>query len=554
MQTPTAGEGKRPRQFSHAIDWPAFVAEIDPLSDRDPSGCLARLAGLQARIAHEAPTEARLALGYFGAWAHLMLMHDADAVAGMQAVRLQAAAAGRADWASRALTGLGVAYASFGDFQRAVAAYEEALADRRAAEDMPAVARILVNLALTLDELSGMQERAERLLDEARALALAHGDAERAALALVNLASRLLARARGEPKADLVQPLVRRAFEAAVAAATEGDACGYWGVSFCARLEAARSATWLGMAGEAQRWLDAAAVLHTQEGNPFFDIDQLQARAELSLLLSQPEAALEALHKAHALASSHERRSEALHVLEVMARAHEALGQWREALACERQRLKDTLALRDHQAERRASVLQVEMDLQRERHAAELARVRAALLQAENQRLQTQAQQDGLTGVANRHAFDPALAAFVAAERPVSTPGALVLLDLDHFKRINDQHSHLVGDEVLRHVGQLLRDSLRGQDLAARWGGEEFVLLLDRVDSAQALEVCERLRLRLAAHDWAAVSPGLQVTASIGVAMAQPGEDGTALAARADAALYSAKQQGRNQTRLADAA
>jgi diguanylate cyclase (GGDEF)-like protein len=128
-----------------------------------------------------------------------------------------------------------------------------------------------------------------------------------------------------------------------------------------------------------------------------------------------------------------------------------------------------------------------------------------------------------------------------------------VLADIDHFKRINDRYSHLVGDEVLRRVGALMREVVRDGDVAARYGGEEFALLLDRVDGRQAVEVCERLRTSIAAQPWGEIVGGLAVTISLGVAMRQAGDSGEALLGRADGCLYAAKAAGRDRV-VAEAA
>ncbi len=136
-----------------------------------------------------------------------------------------------------------------------------------------------------------------------------------------------------------------------------------------------------------------------------------------------------------------------------------------------------------------------------------------------------QAHMDALTGLPNRRGLDAALAHRIGEER---AQFACVLADIDHFKRINDRYSHLVGDEVLRRVGALMREVVRDGDVAARYGGEEFALLLDRVDGRQAVEVCERLRTRIATQPWEQIVGGLAVTISLGVAMRQAGDSGEA--------------------------
>jgi diguanylate cyclase (GGDEF)-like protein len=172
-------------------------------------------------------------------------------------------------------------------------------------------------------------------------------------------------------------------------------------------------------------------------------------------------------------------------------------------------------------------------------------------LRAEADRARAEARQDPLTGLPNRRGLEDRVAALTAEAARTDTPLSLGLLDLDHFKRINDGHSHLTGDEVLRICARLLRAACRDGDVVARMGGEEFALLLPEADLATAVAVCERVRRRVAVHGWHRLADGLAVTASVGVA--QVGPDGPAAAfARADANLYAAKAGGRDRV-VADA-
>jgi diguanylate cyclase (GGDEF)-like protein len=122
-----------------------------------------------------------------------------------------------------------------------------------------------------------------------------------------------------------------------------------------------------------------------------------------------------------------------------------------------------------------------------------------------------------------------------------------VLADVDHFKAINDGHSHQTGDEVLRRIGALLRDAVREGDIAARYGGEEFLLLLNEVNADQVTEICERLRMLIATAPWPQDRGVLKVTVSMGGALRRPGESASSLLARADDGLYAAKASGRNR-------
>ena len=160
---------------------------------------------------------------------------------------------------------------------------------------------------------------------------------------------------------------------------------------------------------------------------------------------------------------------------------------------------------------------------------------------------------DPLTGRANRRSFDFELGA-VAARASRSSPAHLVMVDIDHFKRVNDAHGHEIGDELLRIVGEVLLANVRRDGLVARVGGDEFGLLLPgaslRYSAGIAMRLCERLAARplvLRGHPEVIE----RVTLSIGVAGCRAGESGARWCARADAALYEAKRRGRNRISVA---
>ena len=165
-------------------------------------------------------------------------------------------------------------------------------------------------------------------------------------------------------------------------------------------------------------------------------------------------------------------------------------------------------------------------------------------LELREQQIRVLSLTDALTGVGNRRRLDEALVSEAARASRYDQPLALLILDIDHFKRVNDTWGHDTGDRVLKETGTMLLASLRESDIATRMGGEEFVVLLPATGVNQALASAERLREALGAHDFNLPS---RVTASFGVACLEPGESGPALLARADGALYTAKQQGRNR-------
>ncbi|WP_238984335.1 sensor domain-containing protein [Billgrantia kenyensis] len=160
--------------------------------------------------------------------------------------------------------------------------------------------------------------------------------------------------------------------------------------------------------------------------------------------------------------------------------------------------------------------------------------------------LAEEATRDHLTGAANRRAFDRALVTAVRAAREQGAEIALLLFDIDHFKSVNDHHGHEVGDRILLALTELVQKRLRKNDLLARWGGEEFTLLLLDTPLKGAWQLAERLR-----HDIEhARLPGPRVTVSIGLTGYRSGDSARDLIQRADAALYRAKRSGRNRVEV----
>lgn len=159
--------------------------------------------------------------------------------------------------------------------------------------------------------------------------------------------------------------------------------------------------------------------------------------------------------------------------------------------------------------------------------------------------LEMQGNTDGLTGIGNRRAFDRSLRELWRRHAADQAPLALLMADLDHFKRINDEFGHPAGDAVLVQTARLLRESVRHSDVVARFGGEEFAMLLPGADLQAAMQVAEKVRRAFQEASW----PHRGVTASIGVAASAPlaEDDPATLLARADRALYDAKQAGRNR-------
>jgi diguanylate cyclase len=182
------------------------------------------------------------------------------------------------------------------------------------------------------------------------------------------------------------------------------------------------------------------------------------------------------------------------------------------------------------------------------------ARCRMEEQAEELDRTRLEAHTDALSGVANRKAFDDKLTILLGYHRRDGMSFALVLADLDRFKWINDTFGHQAGDRVISQLGRLLMQAVREGDFVARFGGDEFAILLPQCDAESALRVADRIRSGTArANFGVASSEHTAITVSVGVALVQHGDTAEALFRRADEALYASKNGGRNQVRCYEA-
>ncbi|MFK7603014.1 diguanylate cyclase [Deinococcus sp. SM5_A1] len=327
-----------------------------------------------------------------------------------------------------------------------------------------------------------------------------------------------------------------------------------------------------GKLDEARHLFERGATIYQKIGDDYGQVTVLLHLGELLGTTGQMDDAVSALIRARSLAEAGQIRNELCKIDLALSRLYRDSGRPHEALAHLEQHLQLNSELFNAASDQRLQSLRVQFELEqaeRERQAAQrqnaelmelnarleatncdltAAQTRTAELMA---RLEQHANEDALTGLPNRRAFDAALAR-VSPSQQIS----VVLCDIDHFKIVNDRFSHLVGDEVLRHVAALLRGQLHRGDLLARYGGEEFVLLLARASEAATLELCEDLRRATENHDWSAVRPGLSLTISLGAAVAQLNPATLAVQdvmQTADDALYAAKNAGRNRVEVRQA-
>ncbi len=299
----------------------------------------------------------------------------------------------------------------------------------------------------------------------------------------------------------------------------------------------------LGQADGARRHLNEAQAVTVRHG---FEAQLPRigcSLGELALLEGRPEQAWQDLSALLGQPGLDQRPATRL-------RLHHAL--WRTARALQRpadalQHLEAYLHL---ERQRAVTQLRAQSQLFVTRVEAEHARLQARQQAARADALEIDLRRDALTRLSNRHELDRRWPELLQHAQVGGMPLAVAMLDVDRFKPINDRLGHGLGDRVLVALAQLMRQATRAADLVARVGGEEFLLLLPDTPPERAFEVCERLRQRVEAHDWAAMAPGvvppLAVTVSIGLASTPP-FDARRVTQRADEALYVAKAEGRNR-------
>jgi diguanylate cyclase len=438
-------------------------------------------------------------------------------------------------------------------------AFERAL---RHANDACAIAHDIGDrrqLALSLTALGACFERmgdpwqAERLMDEALGFAREVGDPFALLVALNNLCAVCIGAfyvLRGGDEPGEAVAALRRAL---VHAREAHSLLHHFGDPFFAVFvegNLGEVLLHLGNTEEARRLLDGALQRGLERG---YEAQVWRIRCSIcELLLAQGQAreahaALTALRTDMAGADP---RATLIRVQHALYRASRDLGLVAEALAHleEHDKLEHRRSTNQLKAQSQLFVTRVEAEhvrrqAERAHHEAQLQRSRAAGFEAD-------AQRDQLTGLGNRRHLDQRLPAILEATQENGQPLVLALVDLDHFKQINDRFGHAVGDKVLIQLAQQLRENTRSSDVLARIGGEEFLIVFAAMPVSQAMEVCERLRARVAAHDWGAVAPGLAVTLSVGLAHAPPYRLDP-LFEQADRAMYRAKQEGRNRVAVA---
>jgi diguanylate cyclase (GGDEF)-like protein len=324
------------------------------------------------------------------------------------------------------------------------------------------------------------------------------------------------------------------------------------------------SAMLLALAGKhagALERLEEALRLSAEHGYHALELGGRCHQATVLLLQDRMLEAMPILETALRRAIELSERPTQLQILLALVEALERTGRFEQALRRYKQYVALERQLRSAVAATRARMLVHLVDLESARLEAVTARNEALLHRARTQELEDQnrvlerrtldldrrVNEDALTRLSNRHHLESELPRLFTEAFAQARPLALVILDIDHFKHVNDTFGHAVGDAVLVRLAQLLVAARRVGDLIGRLGGEEFLLAFPGLDETAAVEVCQRLRRNVEADDWEAIRPGLRVTVSSGVCARSDENDVDELLERADAAMYRAKRAGRNR-------
>ena len=220
-------------------------------------------------------------------------------------------------------------------------------------------------------------------------------------------------------------------------------------------------------------------------------------------------------------------------------------GKYREALEVSETRYNVKVEQLNHSFDEQTTFLLSKVQHDMVKQEREFYRTQSRILSEDLTEAQAQAQKDALTGIYNRAYFDYIAQILFDSSQNLKQPLSILLIDIDHFKKVNDTFGHLIGDEVLRTIASLMELNVRKEDVLARFGGEEFVILLPNASEQLAMVVAEKIRTTIEKYDWESITENLKVTLSIGIKQCT---DSLHLSLdQADKRLYQAKELGRNR-------
>lgn len=441
------------------------------------------------------------------------------------------------------------------DFESALPIQQEALAAAQNLGDQG----LLCDVMNTLGNVFGATYQFEAALEwyeRAEAAASKAGDSRRARMVRVNVACRYLNQGERELKLGKVaagRSLLHRMVTMSAPLVAEAQASGDKEREFVARCNRAAALVRLDLHQEALGEFDICLPMAALVGleSALMSVAIYRVRALRSI--GQMQQAREAGAMALAGPGQHDLLA-ASEVHEELSLVEEEAGDFAAALRHHRAfHSLHTQALNNF-AVQSSAIASARLEAQGLMAEAAAAAARAHQLALENLALAARAEvagqealTDPLTGLANRRRLDLFMLEVKDVQGTADQEMAVALIDIDHFKQINDRFGHSKGDEVLRAIASILRRSTRTGDLAARFGGEEFIVVFTSAGPAEAKQACERLRSEVESHPWTQVHAQLAVTISVGVTSLACGGDIGASLELADAALYRAKGTGRNR-------
>jgi diguanylate cyclase (GGDEF)-like protein len=532
-----------------------LLALAETLSDVNAREALSH-ASAAGEIARELGDDRRRgeALYWEGCALDHLLEHDRALAAFGEALAIAQAAANRAGQA-RILRATGLAYDELGDFPQALDHHLRALEIEETAGNVAGRAATLRTIGVVYSR-SGDLETGLDYFGQSLALCGETNDDIGRAKTLNNIGVNLNDLGRHDESLAVLQKALELYEVAGLTLQRSGTL-----VNLGLTLEK------LGRTAEAEASFLEAHTLAQTTGHMFGVVDALLSLGRLAAAQGRAAEARERLEAALAGALQHKLKQPACECHDALATLHEHGGEYVEALAHHRRfhAIEREVLMQSSERQLKAvetryqlAAAQREAEIHRLRHVeladvnAELAQVNRSLRAADEQKtrlleqLERQTYEDSLTGLGNRRLLDKRFGdEFDRAVRH-GRPLAVALIDIDHFKRINDRYSHAVGDAALKELARLLTGSIRHTDLVVRMGGEEFVLVLVETDATAAAQICDKLRIAIESHAWGRVHAGLALTVSIGYCADTNVADADRMLAIADRNLYVAKDRGRN--------
>ncbi len=566
-------------------DWAAVAADIHQRINTEPEAVLSEIDPLIQGALDAANTAAALDLLADKVWAaRLVARYDTAIAAAERGIRIATKVADRQRLANL-YNNLGGVYWSLQDYSSAMDFWTRAMKLRESLNDTVGLAKSLNNIALIYQE-RGDYPKARQWMHRSLQTALKLGSDEMLVVLYGNL---------GDIETELGN------YDAAARYYNQAEQLAEKLNDRRARVVLAVSRARLALkqsqAELARQWLDAAWQWTRDLGNRRKEVEILRLYAELAEREQRPQDALEHLLLAERLAEQSGRTNDLIEIQEQLARIYAGQGQWRQAYEHLRKEVDLSNRWLEQQKQNTLLRMQSRFDWETQKRNLELLKSRQALLEHEHERdtrerrlllaavlffaslvvvlgvvlwlkmrlnvivqaknreledirkvLQEQARIDPLTRLYNRRAFMEKVEQEMRRMQRTGRSAGLALLDLDHFKQINDRYGHMAGDMILQGVAARMRTSLREVDILARWGGEEFIVLMPDTDLPTAIQAAERLRKFLSSKPYTAGQQKIPLTVTIGVTAIRP--DCTRFRDAynaADEALYRGKTSGRNQ-------